>query len=192
MTHKKMDLVLDLTNEPEGSLEPLGSYLKEFQGNFMIDSYLERFRKVVMLMKKYAIRSSPTTIEALDGSVALPQETLEYFEIQPPTEAMLPWTDLDNEVSSWRRNQAVSPHQPFLDSNEFLSEKTRDGKLGFFKPCHYEADLDINAARNILLRFLTLNNIMFKRGSLGEASVSYAPTVSHSVPERVIYHIWEI
>jgi len=50
--------------------------------------------------------------------------------------------------------------------------------------CHYEADQDLNAARNILLRFLTLNNIMFKRGSLGEASVSYAPTASHSVPVR--------
>jgi len=48
--------------------------------------------------------------------------------------------------------------------------------------CHYEADRDINAARNILLRFLTLNNIMFKRGSLGKPSVSYAPTASHSVP----------
>jgi len=44
MTHKKMDLVLDLMNEPEGRLEPLGSYLKEFQGDVTIDSYLERFR----------------------------------------------------------------------------------------------------------------------------------------------------
>jgi len=50
--------------------------------------------------------------------------------------------------------------------------------------CHYEADRDINAARNILLHFLTLNIIMLKRGSLGEASVSYAPTASHSVPIR--------
>jgi len=44
---KKMDLVLDLMNEPEGSLEPLGSYLKEFQGDVTIDSYLERFQKAV-------------------------------------------------------------------------------------------------------------------------------------------------
>jgi len=69
---------------------------------------MERFRKVVMLMKKYPIRSSATTIEALDGSGALLQGILEYSEIQPPAEAMLPWTNLDNEVSSWRRNQAVS------------------------------------------------------------------------------------
>jgi len=48
-------------------------------------------------------------IHALDGSGALPEETLEYLEIQPPAEAILPWTDLDNKVSSWRRNQAVSP-----------------------------------------------------------------------------------
>ena len=38
------------------------------------------------------IRSSATTIEVLDGSGALPQETLEYLEIQPPVEAR---TDLD-------------------------------------------------------------------------------------------------
>jgi len=50
---------------------------------------------------------------------------MEHLEIQPPVEAMLPWTDLDNEVSSWRRNQAVSPASTFLDSNEFLSEKTK-------------------------------------------------------------------
>jgi len=75
-----------------------------------------------MLMKKYPIRSSATTIEAIDGSSGLPQETLEYLEIQPPAEAMLPWTDLDNEVSSWRRNQAISPPSlTFL--NEFLSVK---------------------------------------------------------------------
>jgi len=49
---------------------------------------------------------------------------------------------------------------------------------------HYEADREFNAARNILLGDLTLNNIMFKRGSLGEARVSYAPTASHSVPVR--------
>jgi len=55
MTHKKMDLVLNLMNEPEGSLEPLGSYLKKIQGDVTIDSYLERFCKVVMLMKKYPI-----------------------------------------------------------------------------------------------------------------------------------------
>jgi len=61
-------------------------------------------------MKKYPIRSSATTIEALDGSGALPQETLEYLEIQPPAEAMLPWTDLDNEVSNGKR---LSPHQRF-------------------------------------------------------------------------------
>jgi len=95
MTHKTMDLALDLMNEPESSQEPLGSYLKEFQGDVMIDSYLERFRKVAMLMKKYPIRSSATTIKALDGLGALPQETLEYLEIQPPAEAMLPWTYLD-------------------------------------------------------------------------------------------------
>jgi len=29
-----------------------------------------------------------------------------------------------------------------------------------------------------------LNNIIFKRGSVGEASVSYAPTASHSVHVR--------
>jgi len=79
MTHTKMDLVLDLMNEPEGSLEPLSSYLKEFQGDVTIDSHLARFSKVVMLMKKYPIRSSATTIEALDGSGALPGETLEYL-----------------------------------------------------------------------------------------------------------------
>jgi len=39
MTHKKMDIVLDLMNEPEGSLEPLGSYLKEFQGDVTIGSF---------------------------------------------------------------------------------------------------------------------------------------------------------
>jgi len=33
--------------------------------------------------------------------------------------------------------------------------------------CHYEADRDINAARNILLRYLSLSNITFKRGALG-------------------------
>jgi len=38
-----------------------------------------------------------------------------------------------------------------------------------------EADRDINAARNILLRFLTLSNIILKKASLGEASVSYIP-----------------
>jgi len=106
MAHKKMDLVQDLMNEPEGSLEPLGSYLKEFQDDVTIDSYLERFRKVVMLMKKYPIRSSATTIEALDGLGALPQETLEYLEIQPPVEAML---------SCWIMN-------------EFLSEKSSKTK----------------------------------------------------------------
>jgi len=100
MTYKKMDPVLDLLNEPDGSLEPLGSYLNEFQGDVTIDSYLESFRKVVMLMKKYPIQSSATRIETLNGSGALPQETLEYLEIQPPVEAMLPWTDFDNEVSN--------------------------------------------------------------------------------------------
>ena len=59
------------------------------------------------------IRSSATTIKALDGLGALPQETLEYLEIQPPAEAMLPWTDLDDELSNWRKNQAFSPHQRF-------------------------------------------------------------------------------
>jgi len=62
-----------------------------------------------MLMKKYPIRSSATRIETLDRSGAFPEETLEYLEIQLPVEAMLPWTDLDNEVSNWRRNPAVSP-----------------------------------------------------------------------------------
>jgi len=84
MTHKKMDLVLNLMNEPEGSLELLGSYLKEFQGDVTIDSYLERFRKVVMLMKKYPIRSSATRIEALDGSGALPQESWSIWKFNHP------------------------------------------------------------------------------------------------------------
>jgi len=70
-----------------------------------------------MLMKKYPIS------HLQQRSKLLRESTLEYLEIQPPAEAMLPWTDFDNEVSScsWRGNQAVSPPSTFL--NEFLSEK---------------------------------------------------------------------
>jgi len=42
--------------------------------------------------------------------------------------------------------------------------------------CHYEADRDINAARNIFLRYLSLNNITFKRGALGSRTSALSPT----------------
>jgi len=41
--------------------------------------------------------------------------------------------------------------------------------------CHYEADRDINAARNILLRYLSLRSMTFKRSALGSRTSALCP-----------------
>jgi len=89
----------------------------------MIDSYLKRFRKIVMLMKKYPIRSSATKIESLDGSGALPQETLEYLEIQPPAELCCLGRTWIMKCLGIKR---LAPHQRFRMS--FCRKKQKPGR----------------------------------------------------------------
>ena len=87
-------------NEPEGTLEA-GFLFKRISRRCYDWFILGKIPQGCHADEKVYHTIICTTIEALDGSGALPQETLEYLEIQPPVEAMLSWTDLDNKVS-WR------------------------------------------------------------------------------------------